>query len=76
MIAAVKANALNDIPCQQCTDKVAGKEDELTTPTCHVDMCSWASQSGTSVFNTAIARVNKSRPDSKSMTGRVYVDMN
>ncbi|ETJ26078.1 hypothetical protein Q604_UNBC17535G0001, partial [human gut metagenome] len=23
-----------------------------------------------------IARVNKSRPDSKSMTGRVYVDMN
>lgn len=27
-------------------------------------------------FNTAIARVNKSRPDSKSMTGRVYVDMN
>ena len=25
IIAAVKANALNDTPCQQCTDQVAGK---------------------------------------------------
>ena len=44
-------------------------------PTCHVGRFSWASQSGTRVFNTEIARVNKRRPQSKSSTGRVYVDM-
>ncbi len=39
MIAAVKANAFNDIPCQQCTDKVAGKigsADNAYLPCGHV----------------------------------------
>jgi hypothetical protein len=44
-------------------------------PTCQVGRLSWASQSGTSVFNTAMARVSSSRPQSNNSTGRVYVVM-
>ena len=44
-------------------------------PTCQVGRCSWASQSGTRVFNTAMARVSNSRPQSRSSTGREYVVM-
>ncbi|MND73198.1 hypothetical protein D3C87_700740 [compost metagenome] len=44
-------------------------------PTCQVGSLSWASQSGTRVFNTAMARVNSSRPQSNNCTGREYVVM-
>ncbi|MNE68147.1 hypothetical protein D3C80_1637940 [compost metagenome] len=44
-------------------------------PTCQVGSLSWASQSGTRVFNTAMARVNSSRPQSNNSTGREYVVM-